>query len=220
MKLSASKSVLATNTLGRDFVVGDIHGHTSKLMEQLDQLSFDIDKDRLICVGDLVDRGPESAQALALLNEPWFFSVLGNHELLMVSGLKYQNSQHKMLWLQHGGEWIASSDPSQWPLWFDAIEKLPLAIEVSGKSGKRYGIVHADFPALNWGEFESLADKKLEQCIWGRSAFKERREHKVAGIDLIIHGHNVCEQELQLGNRIYIEPGVYQGRDFIIKELL
>ena len=96
MKLSASKSVLATNTLGRDFVVGDIHGHASKLMEQLDQLRFDIDKDRLICVGDLVDRGPESAQALALLNEPWFFSVLGNHELLMVSGLKYQNSQHKM----------------------------------------------------------------------------------------------------------------------------
>ena len=220
MKLSARKLVLDKNTLGRDFVVGDIHGHVSKLMEQLDQLQFDIDKDRLICVGDLVDRGPESPQALALLSEPWFFSTLGNHELLMVSGLKYQNSQHKMLWLQHGGEWIASSDPSQWQGWFSAIEQLPLAIEVTGKSGTRYGIVHADYPLLSWAEFDALSAKELERCIWGRSSFKEKSEHKIADIDVVFHGHNVCEQELQLGNRVYIEPGVYQGRDFIIKELL
>jgi len=220
MKLAAKKLILNTNTLGRDFVVGDIHGHVSKLMEQLDALQFDIDRDRLICVGDLIDRGPESAEALALLNQPWFFSVLGNHELLMVSGLKYQNSQHKMLWLQHGGEWIASSDPAQWGAWFSAIEALPIAIEVCGSSGRRYGIVHADYPTFDWQDFETLSDKQLEQCIWGRSHFKQRSEHRVSSIDQLIHGHNVCEQELALGNRLYIEPGVYQGRDFIIKELL
>ena len=80
MKLKANRLVLPVNTKGNDYVVGDIHGHAKKLLKQLDGIGFDATVDRLICVGDLIDRGPESIEALALLNEPWFFSVLGNHE--------------------------------------------------------------------------------------------------------------------------------------------
>jgi serine/threonine protein phosphatase 1 len=219
MLLSAKKQTLSRNTQGRDFVVGDIHGHVSKLMQQLETLDFNTTNDRLICVGDLIDRGPTSDKALALLDELWFFSVLGNHELLMVNALKYQNSKYKMMWLQQGGEWIASSDPQHWPQWFEKIEQLPLAIEIEGKNNLSYGIVHADFPRLNWDQFDALSDKELEQCIWGRSHFRERSEHTVSGIDYLIHGHNVSQGELQLGNRFYIEPGVYSGSDFIIKEI-
>lgn len=39
----------------------------------------------LFCLGDLIDGGTENEDALALLNEPWFFSILGNHEHLMLS---------------------------------------------------------------------------------------------------------------------------------------
>ena len=71
---------LPKNESGRDFVVGDIHGYVSRLMQQLDVVGFNPLTDRVICTGDLIDRGPESADALNLLDEDWFYSVMGNHE--------------------------------------------------------------------------------------------------------------------------------------------
>ena len=50
------------NTAGRDFGVGDIHGYFTKLQAALDAIGFNPAVDRLFSVGDLVDRGPESAE--------------------------------------------------------------------------------------------------------------------------------------------------------------
>ena len=219
MQLKSTLLKLDTNTQGRDFVVGDIHGQTRRLMQSLKDLCFNPSADRLICTGDLIDRGSESAQALALLDENWFYSVLGNHEYMMVCALKYKISQQKMLWLQQGGDWIASSNPSDWPAWLDKIEALPLAIEVQGKNKRVYGVVHADFPGEHWGDFADLNEKELQACIWSRSVFNSRSQHVVSGIDYLIHGHNISDGELKLGNRFYIEGGAYVGNDFIIKEL-
>lgn len=58
------------NTAGRDFAVGDIHGHFTRLQVALDAVSFDPAVDRLFSVGDLVDRGPESEQVLEWLAKP------------------------------------------------------------------------------------------------------------------------------------------------------
>jgi serine/threonine protein phosphatase 1 len=219
MKLKANRQVLPVNNKGNDYVVGDIHGHAQKLLKQLDTIGFDATVDRLICVGDLIDRGPESIEALALLNEPWFFSVLGNHEYLMLSGMKYQNSKDRMTWLNHGGNWIMDTDASQWPQWFDLIEALPIAIEVESSEGVRYGIVHADYPAQSWSSFKRFTSDELYRCIWSRGNFRSRSPHSINGIDYLFHGHCVSEGELKLGNRIYIEPGVFLGNDFIIKRL-
>ncbi|WP_183132684.1 metallophosphoesterase, partial [Pseudomonas amygdali] len=49
----------AENTVGRDFAVGDIHGHFTRLQVALDVAGFNPAVDRLFSVGDLVDRGPE-----------------------------------------------------------------------------------------------------------------------------------------------------------------
>ena len=221
MKIKAVLQKLPINTEGRDFAVGDIHGNVAKLHQQLEQLAFDRSKDRLICVGDLIDRGPESAQALALLDEPWFYSVVGNHEQLMVSAMKYKHSEHRMTWFNHGGDWIASTSPAQWPEWFDKIENLPLAIEVTAMSGTRYGIIHADYPYESWNDVEDLDEDEAMRTIWSRASFQKRAEYVVKDIDLILHGHNVYEEgELMLGNRIYIDRGAYKGNDFIIKELV
>ena len=221
MKISSTLLRLPVNNTGRDFAVGDIHGEVARLQQQLDAIGFDRDNDRLICVGDLIDRGPQSAQALALLEEPWFFSVIGNHEHLMVSALKHKNSEHRMTWLAHGGEWIASTSPANWPLWFDAIEALPLAIEVESKTGVRYGIVHADFPYASWNEVEQLDSDEAMRAVWSRHSFQKKLDYTVADIDWILHGHNVHEDgELVLGNRVYIDQGAYMGNEFIIKELV
>lgn len=68
---------LGKNAKGRDFVVGDLHGCVPALHAQLQRMGFDKNHDRLICTGDLVDRGPQSPEALALLGEPWFFAEIG-----------------------------------------------------------------------------------------------------------------------------------------------
>ncbi|MBP5144082.1 metallophosphoesterase, partial [Pseudomonas chlororaphis] len=65
------------NTAGRDFAVGDIHGHFTKLQAALDAVQFDPTVDRLFSVGDLVDRGPESADVDTWLAKPWFHAVRG-----------------------------------------------------------------------------------------------------------------------------------------------
>ena len=222
MPLTTQFLTLETNTAGRDFAVGDLHGHVSQLHEQLADIGFDPSKDRLICVGDLIDRGPESADALKLLDEPWFYCVIGNHEELMLQSLRYHDSRMRMLWLNNGGDWIMNTDSSLWPGWLDAIESLPLGIEVTSASGTRYGITHADFPLLDWGEFATMSGDQLSQVIWARDNFRQRSEHKVRGVDWLVHGHNVTDngESVQLGNRIYIEAGAYQGNRLILYPLL
>ncbi|WP_430462241.1 metallophosphoesterase [Thalassolituus sp. LLYu03] len=218
MKLRPTLQRLSKNTVGQDFVVGDIHGKVAQLKQQLADANFNPATDRLICTGDLIDRGEDSPAALALLDEPWFYSVLGNHEYLMLSGLKYGNSRDRLTWLNQGGNWIASAPRERWQHWFQLLEALPLGIELEGKDGRRYGIVHADYPHAEWAEFEYLTPDMMQRCIWSRSPFEQRAQHTVNGIDLLIHGHNVTGgEEVVLGNRCYIEPGAYSGNPFILK---
>lgn len=76
------------NVEGRDFVVGDLHGCFDELTKLLMHVDFDPKIDRVFCTGDLIDRGPKSAECLSLLNKKWFFSVLGNHEDTLLNKLK------------------------------------------------------------------------------------------------------------------------------------
>jgi len=219
MRLTNTRLTLDKNEQGKDYVVGDIHGYVSQLHDQLNDIGFNREVDRLICVGDLIDRGPESAEALALLDESWFFAVLGNHEYLMISGMKNQVSKDRMVWLNNGGDWIMDTDASQWPDWFAKIEALPISIELPGSNGQKVGIVHADFPGDHWRDFDAFDEDDLYRCIWSRSNFNSRSEHSVRGVDIIYHGHCVSDGELKLGNRRYIEQGAFLGNEFIIRQL-
>ena len=68
------------------FVVGDLHGCYTLLMNELEKVSFDPAHDLLISVGDLVDRGAENVECLELITMPWFRAVRGNHEQMMIDG--------------------------------------------------------------------------------------------------------------------------------------
>ena len=60
------------------YVVGDLHGCYSLLIQELEKINFDFQNDVLICTGDLVDRGAENFESISLLEQPWFLSVRGN----------------------------------------------------------------------------------------------------------------------------------------------
>jgi serine/threonine protein phosphatase 1 len=102
---------LAANVKGRDLVVGDLHGHRGLLEHQLERVGFDPTCDRVLSVGDLIDRGPDSLATLQLIEEPWFHAVLGNHELMLLNFLGFYGSKaHSAKTYPSGnGEWVAEA---------------------------------------------------------------------------------------------------------------
>jgi bis(5'-nucleosyl)-tetraphosphatase (symmetrical) len=70
-----------------NYIVGDIQGCYDPLMRLLDQVKFDQNKDILYCVGDLVNRGPDSLKVLRFLKsiENQCVTVLGNHDIHLLS---------------------------------------------------------------------------------------------------------------------------------------
>lgn len=138
---------LPSNQAGRDFILGDLHGTTDLLRALMDRVAFDREKDRLFSVGDLVDRGTDSPGALALLLEPWFFAVVGNHEDMMVDYILHPkdpgtySSGGLHAFLLNGSEWFW--DYQMPKILLDRLRSLPLLIVV-GEGADRTHVVHAD----------------------------------------------------------------------------
>ncbi len=67
----------------RTIVVGDIHGCYDELEDLLAKVNFGRD-DRLVCVGDLITKGPKNRQVLdRFMTDPRFSAVIGNHDLAL-----------------------------------------------------------------------------------------------------------------------------------------
>ncbi len=65
--------------VGRTVFIGDVHGCAAELSELLDALAFS-ETDRLVFVGDLIARGPDSPGVLRIFRQTRAIGVLGNHE--------------------------------------------------------------------------------------------------------------------------------------------
>lgn len=133
----------AQNTIGRDFIVGDIQGCFDELMGALELVHFDKEKDRLFCVGDLIDRGPKSLECAQLVYESWCHSVLGNHEELMFESILNLNHRFHACWIQNGGLWYMNEDSQVLEDIAKQFTNLPLVISV-GNAENRFNIVHAE----------------------------------------------------------------------------
>jgi hypothetical protein len=94
-RLTECQAVCA-NEVGRGFVVGDVHGMFDRVEAALTKIHFDRDRDRLFCVGDVIDRGPQSPEVVPLLEQPFVYAVCGHHEdelLQMHAGSAEPNSE-------------------------------------------------------------------------------------------------------------------------------
>ncbi|WP_250458416.1 metallophosphoesterase [Microbulbifer litoralis] len=141
------------NTSGRDLVVGDVHGHLSQLRRQLDTLDFDPAADRLFFVGDIVDRGPDGEALLAMVDQRTCFSVLGNHEAMMIAG--YEDASAAELHRANGGDWFYRLPEARRRQCVTVARRWPWAIEVETGNGCT-GLVHANVPDSNWNEVVRL----------------------------------------------------------------
>lgn len=72
----------------KTFIIGDIHGCNEELQTLLDRAGLAAD-DQIISIGDIVDRGPDSAGALNFFRQnPQARAIMGNHERKHVRWLR------------------------------------------------------------------------------------------------------------------------------------
>jgi len=93
----------------RTLVIGDIHGKLKLFTRLLEEMQYKPGEDRLILIGDLVDRGEDSRGVVSLaidltreaLNRVKV--IRGNHEAMMLAALAYPESEQAELWYYNGG---------------------------------------------------------------------------------------------------------------------
>lgn len=212
---------LDRNTAGRDFVVGDIHGCFHLLRQAMAEAGFNEGRDRLLSVGDLVDRGPHSDDALEWLAKPWFYAVRGNHEQMVIDaetvgvdpGLHCVNGA---LWFYQ----LTDVERRQFALEF---ADLPYAIEVDTPDGV-IGLVHAEVPGDDWAAFRDALTAAEDSrpanfdhierfALWGRDLIRGRSSFAgVAGVDRVYVGHTPVADWQILGNVHYIDTGAVFGK--------
>ena len=142
------------------YVVGDIQGCFDCLRRLLDSVHFDPDSDTLWCVGDLVNRGPQSLQTLEFLYRirHAVVSVLGNHDLHLLAIASGHHLPKRKDTLNEVLDSPLRTDLVQW------LRSLPL---VHYQSDLNVLMVHAGIPPM-WGLSEALAyAKEVEATIQG-----------------------------------------------------
>jgi serine/threonine protein phosphatase 1 len=211
----------------RVYAIGDIHGRLDLLDELLAHIETD-DRQRpraktiLIFLGDLIDRGPSSAQVIERLRtyqprgiRSVFLS--GNHEEVLLRLIRGE-SEYLADWLRFGGAECARSygvdpkairrmEPSR------AVRLLRDKVPASHRSFLEsfvdtfqvgdYLFVHAGIrPGVE------LAEQSQTDLRWIRSAFLESdHEHGF----VVVHGHTISEEVQVRANRIGLDTGAYRS---------
>lgn len=227
MKLFGRRSTPRGKEGARAYAVGDIHGRLDLLNKMLARIEEDIAgrprrRTFVIFLGDLIDRGPESAGVIERLRtwnpsgvRPVFLS--GNHEEVL---LKMLAGEKDILasWLKFGGAQCALSyglDPEELATIAEeeALAKINAAVPVGHRrflesfaDTFRFGdylFVHAGIrPGV------ALDEQDHWDLRWIRDPFlSDAREHGF----VVVHGHTIVEEVEERANRIGIDTGAYRS---------
>ena len=196
------------NRYGRDLVVGDVHGCFRTLERALGSLAFDPDRDRLFGVGDLVERGPHSSDALEWMERRFCGVTRGNHEDAALTWLEDRLDGSS----EPAYGWLRRIVPSAYRRWRDAFARLPLTITIETPHGP-VGIVHAESPHRSWTRATELLarDRELDVALLGLSAppeiVRRYRSRPVDGLRALVHGHEPVREVERTANRWNVDTG-------------
>lgn len=212
----------------RAYVIGDIHG----CLDLLDRLVAAIADDHarrgparglIVLLGDLIDRGPDSAGVLKRLRQfdlPGFrlVSLAGNHEEVLLQILA-GDAAVVPNWLRFGG--------AETLLSYGANPKTLKALDALSPAAAQQRIAEV-IPRQDRHYLESLADsmrfgdyflvhagirpgvppdqQTLRDLRWIREPFlSDTRDHGM----VVVHGHTISETVEVVGSRIGIDTGAY-----------
>lgn len=209
------------------YVVGDLHGEFDLLLETLKSLNFNYAEDILYCTGDLVDRGFDSYKCVQLLKEPWFKSVLGNHEQFIIDYMEEDRFSRKNSLVRNhfaeGGKWFYYLADEQMLEVYNLVKALPYYIELQVLD-KKVAIVHADCDS-DWNSFKAAIDNENKdtkhRCIWSRVTVRAPIEliEPLTNIDYVFIGHTPVENSINKLNRIFIDTGAYSTQKLTILKI-
>lgn len=181
----------------RVFAIGDIHGCFDSLKELVEEKIKLTTSDRVILLGDYIDRGSKSRQVIdymMALKEKGFqlVALRGNHEQMLLDA--YEDESLVPLCLMNGGkETLKSFGISSYQqldtAYLDFFNSLPLFYAFD-----HYLFVHAGFNDLIEDPFEDTY-----HMIWKS---RDQYFHPLLKDKTIIHGHQViphafCDQRIQ-----------------------
>ena len=209
----------------RYYVIGDIHGRLD-LYEGLIGAIEDDDRMReglethVVLLGDLVDRGPDSAGVVARTRE-WQTKrnvrvLAGNHEEMMLGA--FDRPEVLRHFLKHGGrETVLSYGLSKKQ--FNAMnldELFKLMPKLVPQSERDYiadfeeMIVAGDYVFVHAGIDPKLPlnEQKRKDLLWIRDRFLN---HEGPLDKVVVHGHTIFERVMDCGNRIGIDTGAFRS---------
>jgi len=167
----------------RRIVIGDVHGHYDGLMLLLEALAPSSD-DRVYLLGDLIDRGPKSAQVLDFVQQSPYQTLLGNHEQLMLDALSPSvDLRAWQSWLYSGGDATVASykDTGMMPYkHLEWLRSLPTYLDL-GDIWLVHAGVHPTMP---------IHKQSSEQLCWIRKEFHTIPKPYFPD-KLIITGHTI-----------------------------
>ena len=209
----------------RIYAVGDIHGCRAELDRLLDMIDAD-DAARpeaetmLVFLGDLVDRGPDSAGVVERLlalsaTRPGVRFLKGNHEELFLQALEGTKDALRLFCRVGGKETILSYGMSAAE--YDALDYADVARRLDELvppahrafiAGFEDMIVSGDYAFVHAGIRPDvpLEEQRGSDLRWIRESFLE---HKRPHPKMIVHGHTIAPQVDHRPNRIGIDTGAY-----------
>ncbi|WP_312689148.1 protein-serine/threonine phosphatase [Kosakonia sp.] len=200
------------------WIVGDLHGCHRQLMQALRVRHFDPWQDLLVCVGDVIDRGPESVQCLKLLQKPWFKTVRGNHEQMAIDALREGDMA---MWQLNGGNWFSTLEAEERQHALEGLQRcaqLPYILELHCQNGVNV-VAHADYPAAEY-QWEKAIDQ--ESVLWRRDRLNQLlagKGSKIAGADHFWFGHTPLRARYDAYNLHYIDTGAVFGGELTLAQL-
>ncbi len=177
----------------RRIFIGDVHGHYNELMRLFEAIAPTQD-DRIYFLGDLIDRGPQSAEVVDFVKSNQYHCLLGNHELMLLEALNNGelDEPRYQAWLYSGGIATVTSYDGEIPIeHVEWMTNLSLYLDLED-----IWLVHAGVnPHL------PIEQQTADEFCWIRDEFLSIQEPYFAD-KLIITGHTIT----------FTIPGVRPGK--------
>lgn len=201
----------------RVFALPDVHGQLDLLNELLEKAKFDENKDKLITLGDMINRGPKSFETLKKLTETknatHFF---GNHELSLIRAFEkhwgYYNSPGIDTGKDEDWQNLVHIEDLRTTLYkYTQIAAYTGTIQLS--NGSTFGISHGDAVYEQWvpEELDNLGKSKLKTLVTTRARYKKLNNNQfqgaIKGVDWTLHGHTINDKITVFENSIFLDVG-------------
>ena len=208
----------------RTYVIGDIHGCLAELATLIDALPLE-PRDRLIFLGDYIDRGPNSREVVSFLIElqtkapQEIIFLKGNHEDMFLSYLGFPGRYGDMFLYNGGGPTLASygiSPKSNAPR--QALASIPPShLEFFRRLRMYYTLAHSFCVHAGINPAKSLEDQDEEEMLWIRDQFILNR-HELPYT--VLFGHTPQEEVMfHLPYKIGLDTGLVYGNKLSCLEL-